>query len=217
MRSIVLGSVRSMGWPRGAEVVVRSWPAGVIGYCFPAIVVADDASRTALFQPAGTVCKRRGGARGGPQGRSLLEWDGTHRDVAVARTTVHLHLAGDPFWVIRGWDDCGPAGWYINLATSWTRFALGFDTEDHALDVVVADDRSSWRWKDEDELAWLVQRGAYSDEQADAIRRNGEAAVAHLERREPPFDDESWSSLSVDTAWPRPSFAQGWDVLPRGQ
>jgi hypothetical protein len=201
-----------MSWPRGAEVTVRSRPGGAIGYCFPAVVVADEASRTVLFQPVGTVCKCRGGSRGGPQGRSLLEWDGTHRDIAVGRTTVHVHLAGDPFWVIRGWDRGAPTGWYINLAAPWTRFALGFDTEDHTLDVVVADDRSSWRWKDEDELAWMVQRGAYSAEHADAIRRNGEAAIARLERREAPFDDGSWSALSIDVKWPRPSLPAAWST-----
>jgi hypothetical protein len=30
-----------MSWPLGAEVVVRSRPDGVIGYCFPAVVVSD--------------------------------------------------------------------------------------------------------------------------------------------------------------------------------
>lgn len=200
-----------MVWSRGFEVVVRSRPDGVSGYCFPAIVVADDGSTTVVFQPVGTVCKRRGGVRGGPDGRYLLEWDGTHRDVAATRSTVHMHRAGDPFWVIRGWEAGAFVGWYINLASPWARFPLGFDTEDHVLDVVVADDRSSWEWKDADDLAWMVERGAYAEDRAELIRRNGEAAIARLERREPPFDDDSWSSVAIDPSWPLPSMPVDWD------
>src|SRR5689334_16798484 len=102
--------VHTMTWAPGSNVVVRSRPDGAVGYCFPAIVVADGATKTVLFQPEGTVCKRRSGTRGGPQGRNLVAWDGKHRDVSVERSTVHLHLAGDPFWIIRGWDDAGLAG-----------------------------------------------------------------------------------------------------------
>jgi uncharacterized protein DUF402 len=201
-----------MAWIPGSNVVVRSRPDGAVGYCFPAIVVADGPRKTVLFQPAGTVCKRRSGTRGGPQGRNLVAWDGRHRDVTVDRSTVHMHLAGDPFWIIRGWNDAGLAGWYINLASPWRRFELGFDTEDHVLDVVVADDRSSWRWKDEDELAWMIGRGAYTRRRADTIRRNGEAAIARLERREPPFDDDGWSSVGIEESWPVPSLPDGWSI-----
>ena len=102
-------------------------------------------------------------------------------------------------------------GWYINLASPWARFPLGFDTEDHVLDVVVADDRSSWEWKDADDLAWMVERGAYAEDRAELIRRNGEAAIARLERREPPFDDDSWSSVAIDPSWPLPSMPVDWD------
>jgi hypothetical protein len=201
-----------MAWSRGRVVVVRSRPGGVSGYCFPATVVADDASMTVLFQPVGTVCKRRGGTRGGPDGRYLLEWDGTHRDAPAKRTTVHMYRAGDPFWVIRGWDAGRLTDWYINLASPWTRFPLGFDTEDHVLDVVVADDRSSWEWKDADDLAWMVERGAYTEDQSAQIRRNGEAAIDRLERREAPFDDDSWSSVRIDPAWPVPFMPDGWET-----
>jgi hypothetical protein len=144
--------------------------------------------------------------------RNLLDWDGSYRDVIVERSTVHVHLAGDPFWVIRGWEDGGIVGWYINLAAPWSRFPLGFDTEDHVLDVVVADDRSSWSWKDEDELVWMVGRGSYAKERAGEIRRNGEAAIDRLEGGEPPFDDATWSMLAIDREGPIPVLADGWQV-----
>jgi len=123
-----------------------------------------------------------------------------------------MYRAGDPFWVIRGWDAGRLTDWYINLASPWTRFPLGFDTEDHVLDVVVADDRSSWEWKDADDLTWMVERGAYTQDQAAQIRRNGEAAIDRLERREAPFDDDSWSSVRIDPAWPVPFMPDGWQT-----
>ncbi len=201
-----------MFWPPGSQVAVRSRPGGDVGYCFPAIVVDDEPSRTVLFQPAGSVCKQRTGSRGGPKGRNLLEWDGSYRDVGFPHTTVHVQMAGDPFWVIRRWENGSIVGWYINLATPWIRSAPGFDTEDHVLDVVVADDRSSWSWKDEDELAWMVERGSYSQERAAEIWRNGEAAIDRLERREPPFDDATWSGLVIDPAGPVPLLPEGWQI-----
>jgi hypothetical protein len=75
---------------------------------------------------------------------------------------------------------------------------------------VVADDLSSWEWKDEDELAWMVKRGTYTRDRADTIRLNGERAISKVARTEPPFDDDSWSAVSIDPGWPTPSLADGW-------
>jgi uncharacterized protein DUF402 len=151
-----------MTWRHGSHVVIRSCPGGEIGYCFPAIVLRDTPAIVALFQPAGTVCKTRGGPRGGPGGRHLLEWDGTHRDVEFTRSTVHVHVPGDSFWVIREWDGDACVGWYINLSAPWVRTQVGFDTEDHTLDIEVADDMSAWWWKDEDGLARMIEHQPYS-------------------------------------------------------
>lgn len=56
-------------------------PGRVIGYTLPAIVVADEDEAIVLFQPTGTVVKRRAGVRGGPRGPQLLAWGGGHEDV----------------------------------------------------------------------------------------------------------------------------------------
>ena len=161
-----------MTWQRGASVAVRSRPIGKVGYTFPAIVVRDSPDLIALFQPAGTTCKRRTGERGGPKGRNMVAWDGSYEDVIPEISTIHVWVPGDAYWVIRHWNGDAFDGWYINLADPWQRTAIGFDTLDHLLDVVVAPDRASWRWKDEDELAWAVQRAQYAPEQAKEIREH---------------------------------------------
>ena len=85
--------------------------------------------------------------------------------------------------------DGSPRGWYVNLQTPLARTPIGFDTVDHALDVLVALDRSSWTWKDEDELAEAIALGLFTEADAASFRYWGERAVEHLVLRQPPFDD----------------------------
>lgn len=190
---------------------MRGRPRGGIGYTFPAVVVCDRPDLIVLFQPPGTVCKRVGRPRGGPGWRYLLTRDGTFDDVVFEGTAAHAHVPGDDFWVIRGWDGSDYFGWYINLSAPWTRTPMGFDEEHHKLDIEVEDDLSSWRWKDEDGLAWMIQRGLYSHEKGGAIRAAGEAAVARMEARQVPFHAD-WSDLLPDLAWPIPKLADEWDA-----
>lgn len=124
-------------------MTVRGRPHRGIGYTFPAIVISDTRELIALFQPSGTICKAMGGPRGGPGGRYLLEWDGTHKDVVFSLNTVHVHVPGDGYWVVRQWNGTAHVGWFVNLAAPWTRTPIGFDTLDHKLDIEVADDLSA--------------------------------------------------------------------------
>jgi hypothetical protein len=192
--------------------VVRGRPEGKVGYTFPAIVVRDAPDLTVLFQPTGTTCKRVGGPRGGPKGRLLLSRDGTFVDVVFDGQTVHAHVPGDAFWVIRDWNGARYEGWYINLSAPWVRTPIGFDEEDHKLDIEVADDLSTWHWKDEDDLSWMIQRGVYSSEKGAAIRAAGMAAVARMEKRQPPFQ-EDWTDLEPDSSWTVPILPKGWDII----
>lgn len=151
-------------WRRGDPVIWRSRPFGAIGYVSPN-VVGEDAEIVVLFQPMGSTCKRRGGTRGGPQGRCLIEWDGTHRDVVFqGPSQVKVYEPGAPYVVHRSWDGENFLGWYVNLESGWNRTPLGFDSWDHILDVRISDDLSSWSWKDEDELEWFVSQGKLSAE-----------------------------------------------------
>ncbi len=82
---------------------------------------------------------------------------------------------------------------------------VGFDTVDHALDVLVPLDRSSWTWKDEDELAEAIALGLFTEADAASFRYWGERAVEHLVLRQPPFD-EDWEDWRPDPRGPRLSF-----------
>ena len=49
-------------------------------------------------------------------------------------------------------------GWYVNFQEPYRRTERGIETMDLALDIIAEPDRSSWRWKDEDEFALLIEQ-----------------------------------------------------------
>ena len=102
-------------------------------------------------------------------------------------------------------EDWAFEGWYVNLQAPYVRSPLGFDTRDHALDVVVKPD-GSWRWKDEDHLELAVQVGAFTEEEAAEIRAEGERVVSEW-----PFPT-GWEDWRPDPAWPIPDLPARWDV-----
>lgn len=103
-------------------------------------------------------------------------------------------------------------GWYVNLQGSLTRNRLGFDHWDQQLDIVVSPDRS-WRYKDEDELAVVVELGRMSATQADEVRAEAERVVRQIESAQPPFTDDQamwkpppdWTTPSLPDDWADPS------------
>lgn len=102
--------------------------------------------------------------------------------------------------------------WYVNLQDPLARTSIGFDTVDHALDVVVELDRSSWRWKDEDELAEAVEDGLFTPAEAADFRAWGERAVERILSSEPPFD-RNWDGWRPDPGWGVPELPDGWDLV----
>jgi predicted RNA-binding protein associated with RNAse of E/G family len=109
------------------------------------------------------------------------------------------------------WNEQGTfVGWYANLQDPlrWTRF--GYDTRDHALDVIIGEDLSSWMLKDEDELAMSVQMGLYTPEEGREIERNGQAVIDMIKAGEAWWGE--WRSFEPDPSWPIPVFPDGWDL-----
>jgi hypothetical protein len=103
-------------------------------------------------------------------------------------------------------------GWYVNVQPPFRRTPFGFDITDQTLDIVVRPDRS-WYWKDEDELALAVAKGACTPEMAATIRRAGEHAAGLIEARKSPFDDE-WTGWRAPDGWAISEIPDGWQFLP---
>jgi hypothetical protein len=199
-----------MTWRRGDAIVLREMWRGRVWGALPVTVVED-----------------------APGQRVLLVWPDTPWVVATGPDGEELRIPTEDWtfrarrntrWVLSfSWPDRAYscltfraagggdfAGWYVNLEKPLTRTPIGFDYTDHLLDVLVSPDRSSWRWKDEDELAEAVERGVFSPADAESFRAAGEQAVEHLASGAPPFDRD-WSSWRPDPAWSRPELPQGWD------
>ena len=101
-----------------------------------------------------------------------------------------MHRPGD-LWSVWRWHDGSRwlDSWYGNLESPWQRFDVGYTTQDGALDVVAEGTPGTPDWtvafKDEDELAWLVDRGALTD---------GEATW---------LPDPSWGPTVLPPGWDR--------------
>jgi len=201
-------------WNPGTPIIWRSRPQGHIGYVMPVTVVIDSPVITVLFQATGSVCKRRCGQRGGPRNRAMLPngWDGSHEDrVWSGPPTLRLYQWGTAHTLVRYWNFTADSaqGWYINLEAPWRRTAIGFDTQDLVLDITVADDLSSWAWKDQDELDWSVEMGSSTSEQAAAIRAEGVRVIEALEQRAWPFQAD-WSLWRPNIHWPIATLPANW-------
>ncbi len=106
-------------------------------------------------------------------------------------------------------------GWYINIQDPIRRTAIGYDTMDHMLDIVVSQDMAKWYWKDEDEFLEAEVIGFYSHEKMKAIRAAGERALALLTSERTSFY-RKWESWCPDPAWKMPQLSRLWDQLDVG-
>ena len=176
----------------------------------PTIVVEDEPEQTMLLLPGGVRC----GLAIGADGRELRLPDRPwHLEIRPRGEQPILSFAwpDTPYSVLLWTAGDDRRVWYVNLQDPLARTPMGFDTTDHALDVVIELDRSSWRWKDEEELAEAVRDGLFTPEEAADFRVWGERAVERVLSREPPFDRE-WDDWRPDPGWPLPELPPGWDL-----
>jgi hypothetical protein len=182
----------------------------IVQTVWPWTVVTDHEDETVLYIPAGAIGKQRTGERGGPGDRFIVRWDGGHADVTWKRTNVvRLYRVGDPYslWLAfdaQTWD----LAWrYINLEDPWLRTAIGFDSRDVYLDLVAGPDGDDWEWKDEDELAWVVEKGRLDARRAAEIRADGERAVEAVRKR---GSLDEWRAWRPNPRWPVPTLPERW-------
>lgn len=197
-------ALHSPRWNPGDSVVLRYLTrTGEPGMSWPFRVVEDGPERVALFIPAGATYMRWGS----PGGRRELVAGQWRRDV------LRLMFPGAPYSVWLQWEADGAfRGFYVNFEEPFRRTAIGFDTNDHTLDIVVEPDHR-WRWKDSDEFDERVAGGIYSREFAEHVRDAAAVFPDAIERHEPPFDD-TWAEWRPDAAWPVPELPPGWRHEP---
>jgi uncharacterized protein len=194
-------------WLPGDVVVLRylTMRESLPGMSWPCRVVADRDDLVALYVPEGTTFK----------GWSNV--DGTRRlvDTRWRRDMLRLMFPdrGHSIWLTwEGGAERRFTGYYVNMEEPFRRTAIGFDTNDHMLDVVVAPDLT-WTWKDVEVMADRVRQGVYSPEFAAEVRAEGERVVQVLAANGSPFCD-GWERWTPDPAWEIPLFPSDWDTAP---
>ena len=200
-------------WQPGETVVLRYITRdGKPGMAWPYHVVEDRDDLLALYIPRGATYKNwvvTPAAEGdGRPARRL-------GDALWRRDVLRLMFPGQHHSVWLFWSDDDErrfSAYYINMEEPFRRTSIGFDTNDHTLDVVVTPD-FEWRWKDDDEMALRVEQGVFSAEFAAAVRAEGERVIDALERRASPFSD-GWEQWTPDPGWGIPALPDSWDQVP---
>jgi hypothetical protein len=197
----------------GDVVAIREIWDGKVWYARPAVVVRDEPNLQMLHVPPGVKCKTPVDPDGAPLRVFTSEWQ-LQDEERGASSMLSFAFPDTPYAIILGYDGEGRLfEYYVNLQTPLEPSPAGYDTVEHLLDVTIPPDRSTWSWKDEDELEEAIGRGLFSEEDAAWFRYWGERAVEHVLLREPPFD-EDWSSWRPDPSWEAPRLPEDWDLVP---
>jgi hypothetical protein len=205
----------SNDWNPGDVIVFRGVNQKKIWYALPMFVVQDKPSLLALYWPAGTEGKWRmqsSGARVTP--RDVIFTPMELRDRTWDKTDVLMLITPGVAHAIYLMRDEGQKNllcWYVNLQNPICRTPIGFDTTDHALDIVFSPDKLSWHWKDEDQLKEAVSVGLFTSAEALAIRKEGERVINLISENQPPFCD-GWEKWIPPKYWSIPKLRFEWDL-----
>jgi len=207
--------IDSSHWNTGDVIVFRGVHLQKIWYAIPVFVVQDKPTLIALYWPAGTQGKWRmpsSGAKVTPRDVVVTEmelkdrtWDKT--DVLMLITPGVAHAV----YMMRDAVMKNLLCWYVNLQDPISRTSIGFDTRDHVLDVVFSPDKSSWYWKDEDQLDEAVSLGLLTSAEAFSIRKEGDRVIKLISENQPPFCD-GWEEWIPPTQWSVPKLRGDWNL-----
>jgi hypothetical protein len=103
-------------------------------------------------------------------------------------------------------------GWYVNLEAPFVRTAIGVDTSDNNLDILVDPDLS-WEWKDEEYTQHWEDMGVFTPEDTAGFYAAGTDVIALVEGRRFPFDG-ALQDFQPPPHWGMPKFHPDWERLP---
>ena len=192
-------------WQAGERIVRRELCLGRPWLGQAAIVVEDTAELLALYIAEGSELAYPDGDW--PGGRH--PWHGKER--WRGHGVLQLQRTGEAHSVWLFWE--GPERsltyWYLNLQAPFRRTAVGIDTEDHELDVLL-EPGGSWRFKDEEWLDEWVRLGRWTPPEVAAIRAEGDRIAAELDAGRRWWSDD-WADWTPDPAWRGGELPAGWE------
>lgn len=207
-------------WPPGKVVVRREvlglgleFPAGEPRpwlmqpwAAMPVYVVAHDAGALVAYIPPGAQLGVADGEWPTSDGRHPWHGRGSWQGHGV----VMLHRPGDAYSVWHFWtgSERDFSAWYVNFQAPYVQTAIGFDTQDFELDLVVEPD-GTWTLKDDELLDQRVAEGRFRAEHADRIRRYADDVTSQLASGNAPWD-LSWRDWQPPASWHGTRLPPGW-------
>ncbi|HJP65185.1 MAG TPA: DUF402 domain-containing protein, partial [Actinomycetota bacterium] len=163
-------------WRAGDPVALRELWHGQVWTVYPSVAVEDHGDHQLLYIPTGVDVKY------------AVDETGRELRIYADRWTLADHRSNRHFlsfcWpdrrhaVLAVWDAAWTfTGWYVNIETPLGHAATTYDFVDHCLDVLIPPDRSTFTWKDEDELEEAVALGIFSPADAESFRAEGLRAI----------------------------------------
>jgi hypothetical protein len=201
----------------GEQVTVREILHGRVWAARPFRVVRDAPDLLALYIAPGTTWKVPASADGHLPAMDARSW-GLMDRVWQGHGALQLVLPGATHAWIAMWSgpERGLDHWYVNFQEPLRRTAIGFDTLDLVLDLVVSPDLSAWRWKDEADFDEAKRRRRVSRAAARDVAQERERVLACVRSGLLPFDP-TWATWTPDPSWEIPTLAVGWDTLGLGE
>ena len=186
-----------------------------IEMCWPYRVVEDSDDLLALFVAAGSIYKAEP-KRSAAEKRSGTRTRVPQHEYVWRNDTLRLMFPGKHHSVSLFWSSEGQMRsllkYFVNMEEPFRRTSVGFDTQDHTLDIVVTPELK-WHWRDEEELVNHVKEGFFSAELAEAIRAEGLQVIDAVTRGVHPCL-RGWADWSPDPTWPIPTIPAAWDSTP---
>jgi hypothetical protein len=199
-----------MSWARGDLVVHREIAWGRPWVAIPEFVVEDTDDLLLTFIAPGA----RFGYLDGPWPTEnglhpwypKPHWEG--HGVLIAQRP------GDPYAVWHFWEGGHRrfASWYLNLQEPFRRSAIGYDTQDYELDIVVQPD-GQWLFKDDEKMEARIAQGRYSVDEVVSIREVGRQLGEMLDAKAT-WWDPALATWEPDPAWIAPQLPSGWETAP---
>jgi len=200
-----------MSWARGQVIVRREvlndgrlWMASTVR------VVEDTPDQLVTYLPSGTPFAFLDGTFPSDTGHHPWEEQGRWG----GHGTLMVQRPGDDYAVWHFWSnpERSFACWYINLQEAFRRTAIGYDTQDLELDLVVRDD-GSWQMKDRELLDRRIAQGRFTAAQSRQVIALGERLGAELDagRR---WWDHRWATWAPDPSWWPTTVPDGWVEVP---
>jgi hypothetical protein len=176
-------------WQPGDVIVRREVWKGRVWLAHPLYVVEDTDDALVLYQVEGA---RWGFGAGDdwPTVTGRHPYDG--KTAWVGEGPLGLHRSGDPYAVWAYWGRPGRffAGWYVNIQVPIRRTAIGIDSLDLELDLLVSPTYEV-AVKDEEHVGASAALGRFTDDDAVAIHAVGARVQAEIEAGDR-WWDERW-------------------------